>query len=758
MTTPATSLAHAGVLPTLTGVAQPADVVPLAGLVGLPILIGAALVVGAARARHSPMADPATSRVASQPDTQSAAEPDKARWALERVAGPVGVVTAVVMVVAAAVAAATRPSLTVPFLRAIPATVSVDGLAAVMLPTVAVVTAAVLVFALGRGDGEVGAREAGHDGGASRARFVGLMLLFSAAAALTAMARNVPTLLVAWELMGAMSWALIGYRWRHEAPAAAGRTAFVTTRTADLGLYVAAGAALAGGAGMDLAALPAASPGWRHVIAAGILVAALGKAAQLPFSFWLSGAMQGPSPVSALLHSAAMVALGAFLLLRVAPLLAADGWAASAAAWVGAVTAVGLGLVACAQRDIKQLLAASTGAQLGIVVLAAGLGAVSAGLVQLVAHAATKALLFLAAGAWLGMTGTRDLARLRGVARQWPAVGVPATVGVLSLAGVPPLSLWASKDAVVDAVKSSTVAGAPVLYLLGTVAAVLSAMYSALLLAVLWGWGAAAAPVAGLGADSTSRAGVDVEEPRWGSAPVTLERVAPLMVLAVGAAALGVLALPPGAAAVAALLAGPGRTPGPVEASVGALTISGLLAVGVVAVVVRFGLPERQTPREPRLWTRPAGRARPGFGAASRAGEARPTGSLTAVTPGPGGAPATPALLGVLADWLGLERAVHRLVIGLVDRVADALARFDDRVLDAPAREAGRVVAAVADRLGRVDSSVLDAAVSAVAGAVRRWGRQVPRLQTGQLYQYYVQAVVAVAAVLVVAVSFVVVR
>ena len=753
MMTPPASLPDAGELPTLPAATRPADLILLAALVGMPVLVGAVLVVAAARARRTPMTAPSTSRGPRQSEAQSGARsaevPGGARWALERMAGPVGVVTAVVMVVAAAVAAATRPSLTVAFLRAMPATVSVDGLAAVMLPTVAGVTAAVLVFALGRGDGEVGASEAGHDGGASRARFVGLMLLFSAAAALTAMARNVPSLLVAWELMGAMSWALIGYRWRHETPAAAGRTAFVTTRTADLGLYVAAGAAMAGGAGMDLAALPAASPGWRHVIAAGILVAALGKAAQLPFSFWLSGAMYGPSPVSALLHSAAMVALGAFLLLRVAPLLAAVGWAASVAAWVGAVSAVLLGLVACAQRDVKQVLAASTGAQLGIVVLAAGLGAVSAGLVQLVAHAATKALLFLAAGAWLGMTGTRDLARLRGVARRWPAVGVPATVGVLSLAGVPPLSLWASKDAVVDAVKSSTVTGAPALYLLGLAAAVLSAMYSALLLAVLWGWGAAAAPaagppLAGVGAGSTTRVGDVAEEPGQGSAPVTFERVAPLMVLAVGAAALGVLALPPGTKAVAALLAGPGRAPGLVEVSVGALTISGLLAVGVVAVVVQSGLPERRTPRESRLWT--------------RAGAGPVAGRFAAAPPGPAGAAATPAVLNVLADWMGLERAVQRLVVGPVDRAANALARFDDRVLDAPAREAGRVVAAVAERLDRADRSVLDAAVAAVAGVVRRWGRQVPRLQTGQLYQYYVQAVVTVAAVLVVAVSFVVVR
>ena len=141
---------------------------------------------------------------------------------------------------------------------------------------------------------------------------------------------------------------------------------------------------------MALSDLPAATDPWRHVVAAGIMVAALGKAAQLPFSFWLSGAMQGPSPVSALLHSAAMVAMGGFLLLRVEPLLAATGWAGPVAAWLGMLTAVLMGIVALAQRELKQLLAASTVAQLGFVVLAAGVGAVSGGAAHLVAHASTR--------------------------------------------------------------------------------------------------------------------------------------------------------------------------------------------------------------------------------------------------------------------------------------------------------------------------------------------------------------------------------
>src|SRR5699024_1564332 len=236
------------------------------------------------------------------------------RW--ERVATPIAVATAGLTTALAAVVALARPALSAPFLAGADFALEVDALAALTAPMIAAVAFLVLVFAAGS------IRE-------SRARFHGLMLIFSAAALVTASAASIPALLFAWEVMGATSYALIGFWWREPRRVSAGLTAFVTTRTADLGLYVAAGAAL-----------PAAPDPWRHVVAAGIMVAALGRAAQLPFSFWLSGAMQGPSPVSALRHSAAMVAMGGFLLLRVEPLLAATGWAGPVAAWLGMLTAV----------------------------------------------------------------------------------------------------------------------------------------------------------------------------------------------------------------------------------------------------------------------------------------------------------------------------------------------------------------------------------------------------------------------------------
>ena len=360
---------------------------------------------------------------------------------VNRAAPAAGAGTAAVTLALACAAAALRPSGSAPLLAGVAVTFRVDGLSAVMVVTVAVVTLAVLVFAAG----EFGPRE-------NRGLFFGLMLLFAGAMLVTVTAATLPPLLMGWEVMGATSYALIGYWWREPRRVSAANTAFLTTRAADLGLYVAAGAAMAGGAGsLALASLPHATRPWLAVITVGVVLAALGKSAQLPFSFWLSRAMEGPSPVSALLHSATMVAAGAYLLLRLNPLLAASGWGAPVTAWAGAVTAVVLGLVAVAQADLKQLLAASTCAQVGFMMLAAGAGGVRAGTLQLVAHAATKSLLFLAAGAWLVALGTKQLPALRGAARRYPLVGVTFTIGAAVLAGWPPGSLWVAKDQVLAA-------------------------------------------------------------------------------------------------------------------------------------------------------------------------------------------------------------------------------------------------------------------------------------------------------------------
>ncbi|HET9127168.1 MAG TPA: proton-conducting transporter membrane subunit [Propionibacteriaceae bacterium] len=479
----------------------------------------------------------------------------EARWA-----PAVGIGTAAAAAVLAVVVAATRPSVGVPFVAGARLGLRVDGLAGVVAPAVALVTVLVLLAAA------VDVREA-------PARFHGFMLLFAAAVLVTVTATSFPALLLGWEIMGATSYALIGFRWREAHRVTSGLTAFLVTRSADLGLYLAAAAALVGAGSLRLGAAASATPGWRDAIAAGVLVAALGKAAQLVFAFWIARAMDGPSPVSALLHSAAMVAMGGYLLLRVSPLLLATSWAGPATAWAGALTAVALGAVAVGQSDLKLLLAASTSAQLGFVVMAAGLGATPAGTAQLVAHAATKAALFLAAGAWLSALGTKSLAGLRGTVGDWPLVRVAASAALLSLAGVPPLSLWASKDAVLAAALHRSVP----LYLVGLLGAALSAAYAGTVLRVLW------AP-ADADERRTARAHHGEEEIASGRVPTLL--TASVVVLAAAAVVLGVLALPPVARALASAVGGVLVEPSALE-----LAVSTLVSVGVVVLAWRRPLP-----------------------------------------------------------------------------------------------------------------------------------------------------------------------
>ncbi|WP_093837322.1 proton-conducting transporter membrane subunit [Streptomyces aidingensis] len=670
-------------------------------------------------------------------------------------------------VAVAAAGAAGRPETAdAPLFAGVRAGLRVDGLSAVMVVVVTAVTLAVLVWSLARPPGRTAA---------DHARFPGLMLLFAGAMLVTVTADTLPPLLMAWEVMGATSWALIGFDWREPEKTDAAGTAFLTTRAADLGLYAAAGAALAGGADtLALDALPEADGGWLDLLTAGVVLAALGKSAQLPFSFWLSRAMRGPSPVSALLHSAAMVAAGAYLLLRLRPVLDASGWGAPLVAWAGAVTALALGAVAVAQTELKQVLAASTCAQLGFAVLAAGAGSTAGGAAQLAAHAAVKAALFLAAGAWLAALGTERLAGLRGAARARPALGAAAVAAALTLAGLPPLSLWAAKDQVLAAARHESAA----LYAAGLAAAALAAGYATTVLRHVLapapaagpetpgGRGGAAGrpgagtgtererPVPGAGSGGSARhrevAGTPAEGERpvpgagsggagpagrapaqgvggggaaaGGPGPGTAARVVwPVGVLALAGVVLGVVALPSAARWLRENVGAVGEpVPVPWEAVLSA-------AVAVAAAAFAWWRPG--PPRLPRAVTRPVRRW---------------IWPASAVHP----AVVRPVLSAARALAAFDDRVVDGAVRGLARAgpgLARALAAFDDRAVDGAVRAAARGGRAAGRLAARADDGGPDAAVRALAAGARALGRAARRPQTGLLHHYYAQAVTGFA-------------
>ncbi|MEP7174896.1 MAG: proton-conducting transporter membrane subunit, partial [Gemmatimonadales bacterium] len=284
----------------------------------------------------------------------------------------------------------------------------------------------------------------------SLGRLLALLVAFTGAMELLIVAADFLTLLIGWELVGAISWALIAHEWQDATRPRAALQAFLTTRAGDLGLYAAAGLTLAASGSLQFTALTTVPQPALGLIAACVLLAAAAKSAQLPFSPWLFSAMAGPTPASALLHSATMVAAGAYAMARLWPAFESVGWFGPAVAALGLGTALAGGLVALLQRDAKRVLAASTSAQYGLMFVAVGAGVPAAAGLHLVAHAAFKALLFLGAGMLMHATGTGDLGRLRTAAAR-PRIAVAFGVGILALAAVPPLGGAYTKDLILAA-------------------------------------------------------------------------------------------------------------------------------------------------------------------------------------------------------------------------------------------------------------------------------------------------------------------
>jgi len=297
-------------------------------------------------------------------------------------------------------------------------------------------------------------------------RFYGLILAFMAAMLGTVLAGDLITLFIFWDLTGLCSYLLIGFDHSREAARKAALQALLVTGAGGLALL--AGFILLGeGVGsMDLAALLTRGDAVRShplylPILALVLLGAFTKSAQFPFHFWLPGAMEAPTPVSAYLHSATMVKLGVYLLARLSPVLGGtDAWFWSVTL-AGGITMVAGGVVALIRNDLKQILAYSTVSALGTLTLLLGLHtsfAATAAMVFLLVHALYKSALFLAAGAVDHGAGTRDLARLGGLARSMPWVALGAGLAALSMAGVAPLAGFIAKELLYEAKLQAPVA------------------------------------------------------------------------------------------------------------------------------------------------------------------------------------------------------------------------------------------------------------------------------------------------------------
>ncbi|MBW3590626.1 MAG: NADH-quinone oxidoreductase subunit L [Actinobacteria bacterium] len=289
-----------------------------------------------------------------------------------------------------------------------------------------------------------------HEPNRGLGRLTGLLVAFIGAMQLLVLAEDLFTLMVGWELVSALSWGLIAHDWRDGQSAKAAAHALNVTRFGSLGLFLAAGAAFSSTGSFAYAQLGEVAGSMRTLLVAGIVLAAVTKSAQVPFSPWLYSAMAGPTPVSALLHSATMVAAGVYVLVRLHPVLAAEGWFSPVVLGIGLATFVGGGIAAALQGHIKKVLAASTSAQYGLMMVAVGAGFPAAALLHLFAHAVVKAQLFLAAGLAISTAGTAELRHMR-LGRAMPAVALLSAIGAAALAGLPPFGAAWTKEQIVAA-------------------------------------------------------------------------------------------------------------------------------------------------------------------------------------------------------------------------------------------------------------------------------------------------------------------
>jgi NADH-quinone oxidoreductase subunit L len=312
-------------------------------------------------------------------------------------------------------------------------------------------------------------------------RYFAFLNLFTFFMLVLVMASDIVLMFVGWEGVGLCSYLLIGFWFDRPAAAKAGMKAFVVNRIGDMAFIIGILVLLANVGSASIAAINAAPgsgllpAGLITLVAILLFVGATGKSAQIPLYIWLPDAMEGPTPVSALIHAATMVTAGVYMVCRFSALFSASVPAASVVAWVGGITAVFAATMALVQNDIKRVLAYSTISQIGYMFLGCGVGAYAAGMFHLVTHAFFKSLLFLAAGSVIhALGGEMDMRRMGGLKKYLPVTFPVFLVGALAISGVPFLSGFFSKDAILT---SAFAGGHYVLYGLGLCGAVLTAFY-----------------------------------------------------------------------------------------------------------------------------------------------------------------------------------------------------------------------------------------------------------------------------------------
>jgi len=540
-----------------------------------------------------------------------------------------------------------------------------------------------------------------HDeSGPEYARYFSYLNLFAAFMLVLVLGASFPVMFIGWEGVGLCSYLLIGFWFPKPSAADAGKKAFIVNRIGDFG-FVLAMAWLFAAFGtlnfQEVAAAVAAVPaGTMEAALTGItlllFLGATGKSAQIPLYVWLPDAMEGPTPVSALIHAATMVTAGVYMIGRNAVLFSAAPPTLEVVAVVGALTALLAGTIGLVQNDIKRVLAYSTVSQLGYMFLAMGVGAFAGGIFHLYTHAFFKALLFLGSGAVIhALHGEQDIRRMGGLRRELPITYWTFLVGTLAIAGVPLLSGFFSKDEILWRTFES---GHTLLWIVAVLTAFLTATYMFRLLYLTFFGERRAGGEVHANADHGHHVQDDHGHKVHGLHDAPPAMAIALIVLAVGSVAAGYVGIPHalgGHNQIEAFLEPSFQAPAAVDAAEGATIAE---AAGGGGVGLELGLMGLSTLL-----------AFAGIGLATVMFLRRPA----------------------LADQVASRFAgIHRLLLGkyFVDELYDA-------VLVQPVKRLSTGV------LWRgVDARLIDGAVNGVGLAVRGWSAVLRRLQTGSVRAY----------------------
>ncbi|NNM65978.1 MAG: NADH-quinone oxidoreductase subunit L [Burkholderiales bacterium] len=356
----------------------------------------------------------------------------------------------------------------------------IDSLSALMMVVVTFVSMCVHIYTIG-----YMADDPGYQ------RFFSYISLFTFSMLMLVMSNNMLQLFFGWEAVGLVSYLLIGFWYTKPTAVFANMKAFIVNRVGDFGFILGIGLALAYTGSLNYTAIFAKAPGlialhlpgtdWMlmTVICISLFIGAMGKSAQFPLHVWLPDSMEGPTPISALIHAATMVTAGIFMVARMSPLFELSNTALSFIMVIGSITALFMGFLGVIQNDIKRVVAYSTLTQLGYMTVALGASAYSVAIFHLMTHAFFKALLFLAAGSVIiGMHHDQDIRHMGGLRKYMPITWITFLIGTLALIGTPFFSGFYSKDSIIDAVGASNLAGSGFATFAVTASVFVTALYS----------------------------------------------------------------------------------------------------------------------------------------------------------------------------------------------------------------------------------------------------------------------------------------